>query len=265
MNQNPLIELKNLSYAYGGHTVLRDITLTIDKGDTVAIIGKNGAGKSTLLKCIAGYLPSAAGEVALSGRAIGDVSPRKRAAFMAYVPQLQGRLLPFTVYEYVMLGRYPYQNFLALPREEDKKIVMESLQITDTADFARRGMNSLSGGELQRVFLAGAVSQRARILLLDEPATFLDPKHQETIQRVLERIHAEFGTTVLTVTHDVNLALGRYAKVFVLTEGACFFYGKAEELSAQSPQILERVFDIPFDAAKIKDRQPIFIPRRITP
>ena len=137
------------------------------------------------------------------------------AHLIAFVPQANNRTLPpFAVREFIMLGRFPFQGFFALPSKRDKIIVDAALQLTDTEALSDRLLTTLSGGELQRVFLAAAVAQRTAILLLDEPMAFLDPMHQELIQRSIDRIHEEFSTTIIAVTHDVNHALNRfYARV----------------------------------------------------
>jgi iron complex transport system ATP-binding protein len=261
----PVIEIKNLSFSYAGRDVLSDISLSIGKDETWSFIGKNGAGKSTLIKCIAGLLPVKPGTVLINGIDILKSKPRDRAKIISYVPQAAGRTFPaYTVYDYVMLGRFPYRGLLAIPNNADRKAVMESLRLTDTIDLKDRFMTTLSGGELQRVFLAGAVSQQAEVLLLDEPATFLDPLHQEMIRKTLDKIHNEFGMTILTVTHDVNTAIVKNSNILALVNGKPFYAGATGAFLKQCPGILQEIFSIQFETADcVSSNRTIIVPGEI--
>jgi len=248
---SPIIETKNLSFAYNGRMVLQGISLAIEKGQTWSIIGKNGAGKSTLIKCIAGLLPVPAGTVLVNSIDILRMKPRERAKVISYVPQAAGRVhASYTVHDYVMLGRFPYQGLMAISNENDRKIVLDALQLTDVAHLKDRLMTTLSGGELQRVFLAGAVAQQSEILLLDEPATFLDPLHQEMIRKTLDRIHIEFGTSVITITHDANAAISRFTNLLALVDDRLFYCGTTTDFRQQCPAILTDIFSVGFEEAR---------------
>jgi iron complex transport system ATP-binding protein len=261
----PVIEIKNLSFSYAGKSVLSDISLSIGKNETWSFIGKNGAGKSTLIKCIAGLLPVNPGAVLVKGVDIQKQKPRERAKIISYVPQAAGRTLPaYSVYDYVMLGRFPYRGLLAIPNTADRKAVMESLCLTDTIDLEDRCMTTLSGGELQRVFLAGAVAQQAEVLLLDEPATFLDPLHQEIIRKTLDKIHNEFGMTILTITHDVNTAIIKNDNILALVNGRPFYAGTTSVFLNQCPSILQEIFSIPFETSIcVSSNRSIIVPGEI--
>ncbi len=247
-----LIEAKNLSFAYNGKSVLSGISVGIGAGERWAVIGMNGAGKSTLIRCMAGLERPKSGRISFRGRDITLHSARDLAKVIAYVPQAQGRAAPFTVFDYVLMGRFPYQGFMATPTLEDRKIVRESLELTDTAAFSDRLMSTLSGGELQRVLIAGAVSQRTPILFLDEPATFLDPLHQELVRKALTRIHAEFNTTILTVTHDINDAIAMNTNILALVSGTCYYAGSAREFASRCPQVLWDIYGIGFVEARLE-------------
>jgi iron complex transport system ATP-binding protein len=244
------IDLKNLSFAYGEKTVLKNITFSVANGETWSIIGKNGAGKSTLIKCIAGLLPVCPGSVFINGIDIGKLRPRDKAKIISYVPQAAMRnLAPYTVFDFVMLGRFPYQGIMAIPDKMDRQIVSEAIRLSDVEGLTERVMTTLSGGELQRVFLAGAVAQRTRILLLDEPSTFLDPLHQELMRKTLERIHSEFGTIIITITHDVNVAITNFAHILALSNSSLFFAGTVKQFTEKCPEVLEDIFSIRFEKA----------------
>ncbi|MGA3051549.1 MAG: ABC transporter ATP-binding protein [Chitinispirillaceae bacterium] len=244
----PLIAVNSLSFGYApGSRALENIFLEVEEKSTWAIIGKNGSGKSTLLKCLCGLLRSRAGAITIQGKPLGSFRPRELAHLIAFVPQAHNRLLPpFSVRDFVMLGRFPFQGFFALPSGKDKTIVDAALQLTDTGALADRILTTLSGGELQRVFLASAVAQKTAILLLDEPMAFLDPMHQELIQRSIDRIHEEFSTTIIAVTHDVNHALNRFTHVCALSLGAPYYEGTCDNFKGSALRLLHDIYSIPF-------------------
>ncbi len=254
-----MIDIQELSFSYGDKRVLKSISLSISHGERWAIIGPNGVGKSTLIRCIAGLEKCYTGSIKVKNRDVNAYIPRNRAKIIAYVPQAQDFHLPYTAYEYVMMGRFPYQSFMAVASEEDKKCVNAAIELTDTNSFANRAMYTLSGGELQRVLLAGAVAQRTGILLLDEPATFLGPLHQELIRQALERIHNEYRCTILTVTHDVNTALFRYDKVLALVDGAAYYTGNVDKLIENYSSALKDIFGMLFIKIDCNDHGRSFV------
>lgn len=258
-----LIAVNSLSFGYAPDSrVLENISLEVEEKSTWAIIGKNGSGKSTLLKCLCGLLRSRAGAIAIKEKPLASYRPRELAHLIAFVPQANNRLLPpFSVREFVMLGRFPFQGFFAFPTGRDTTIVDAALQFTDTETLADRLLTTLSGGELQRVFLASAVAQRTPILLLDEPMAFLDPMHQELIQRSIDRIHEEFSTTIIAVTHDVNHALSRFTHVCALSQGAPIYEGTCDDFKESALKLLHDIYSITFYEIKsYDDRHRYYLP-----
>jgi iron complex transport system ATP-binding protein len=261
----PILEINKLNFSYGNKAVLSNISFCVSVGETWAIIGRNGAGKSTFIRSAAGLVPVSRGMIRINGKDLDNIGARERAKIFSYVPQANSRSLPsFSVFDYVMLGRFPYQGIMAVPNAKDRDIVSHALQLTDTHKLSCRYITTLSGGEIQRVFLAGAVAQQTAILLLDEPATFLDPLHQELVGKTLERIRKEFNTTIITVTHDINNAIFRNSNILALVDGTQFFAGTAKEFLAKSPAILNDVYAIPFEEAKSGDSlRRMFIAKEI--
>ncbi|MBD3344978.1 MAG: ATP-binding cassette domain-containing protein [Chitinivibrionales bacterium] len=245
------VTITNLTFNYNGQPILKGIDFTARRGERWGIIGRNGAGKSTLIRCMAGLEKGVFDSIAVDGESLNSISQRSLAQFIAYVPQIHSGIYPFSVREYVMMGRFPYQGLMSIPSKQDKRIVDDALAIVGMSSFADRRMYALSGGEMQRVFLAGAVAQQAGVLLLDEPGTFLDPYHQELLQKALDRIHDEFKTTIVTVTHDINDALGHYSKILALVDGSVYFKGPSTELMADSTKQLKEIYGVTF--TKIND------------
>jgi len=203
------------------------------------------------------------GNILINGKKISGYSPRQLARIITYVPQIHGLMLSYTVNEYVMMGRFPYQGFMAIASKDDYDSVSKALELTHTEMFAGRRMNTLSGGELQRVLLAGAVAQHTSILLLDEPATFLDPLHQELTRNALDRIHDSLNSTIITVTHDINDAISRNNNVLALSDGKVYYAGRTEGLSENYFTSLKDIYGLEFTEAIVSSTgQKIYVPAR---
>ena len=200
-------QLENVAFAYRpGHPVLRDISLTVQRGTFLAVVGPNGAGKSTLLNLLAGLLKPQSGTLAIDGVDMQSYRHSDLARKIAVVRQEFVPAFGFTVTETVMMARTPHYGTLGFESRADRKLVTEALQRTDTAQFASRPLAGLSGGERQRVFIARALAQNTPILLLDEPTSFLDLKHQVGIYDLLKSIQRNQDRTIIAITHDINLA-----------------------------------------------------------
>jgi iron complex transport system ATP-binding protein len=225
-----MLKIQNLSVSYGVRPVLKNISLEISKGETLALLGPNGSGKSTLLRAISGLLPPTHGTVSLSGHLINGLRPAERARWISVVPQ--NALLPpaFSAWETVLLGRTPYINFLGQLSAADEKIARQALEKADALSLADRRMGELSGGEQQRVLLARALAQSTPLLLLDEPTTHLDLQHQMGLLDLVHKLARECGLTVVIALHDLNLA-ARYAdRIALLVEGQIKSLGTAKQV-----------------------------------
>jgi iron complex transport system ATP-binding protein len=255
----PLLELRDFSIELGGRVILRGLGFALARAERVAVVGPNGAGKSTLLKCLARILSGARGEARLDGRALAAFRQDELARRVAYVPQAAGVSIPFTVEEFLFMGRYPHLGPIAAAGERDRGAVERALKDTGTLELRERYLDTLSGGERQKVFLAAALAQEAELLLLDEHTAFLDPHHQVEIQRVLRRVHDERGTALLAVTHDLNGALAHFERVLALREGEIRFDGPSSAFA--EPAILRDVFRHDFVIARHPSAErPIVLP-----
>jgi iron complex transport system ATP-binding protein len=208
------LDIEGVGVRLGGQEILRDVTLEVTAGSWVCAIGPNGAGKTTLLHAVAG-LVAFEGRADLWGRALSAYPRRERARLVALVPQQPVIPEGVTVQDYVLLGRTPHLGVLGSERRSDLVAVGQALDRLDLGWAAERRLDTLSGGELQRVVLARALAQEAPLLLLDEPTTGLDLGHQITVLELVDELRRESGLTVLSTMHDLTLA-GRFADRFAL-------------------------------------------------
>lgn len=239
-----VLDIRDFSFCLGGKEILRQVSFSVARGEFLSIVGPNGAGKTTLVKCIDRLLVGGSGRIEVFGRPLESYRQKDLARRISYVPQADGRIIPFTVRQFVLMGRYPYLNPFSSIDREGRRAVDDALRMTGTAEFAERRLDTLSGGERQKVYIAAALAQGADILLLDEPTTFLDYRHQAEIRDLLTRINHEGGTTIVCVTHDLNRAALDSDRIVALCGGRVAFIGTPAEI--MNPEALERLFQTPF-------------------
>jgi iron complex transport system ATP-binding protein len=214
-----MLHVKHLEVKLGGVEILHGIDLTVRAGEWVTVIGPNGAGKSTLLRAIGGAHPYT-GMVTIDGTLTSELPRRRRAQLVATVAQQPVVPPGMLVLDYVLLGRTPYIPLLGRESAADVAIVEQTLRQLDLVRFARRPLETLSGGEQQRVFLARVLAQGAPLLLLDEPTSALDIGHQQEVLDLVDTLRREHGLTVLATMHDLSIA-GEYAdRMVLLADGA---------------------------------------------
>ncbi len=218
------LQVENVSIAYNGHPVLRDVSFTISHGARVAVVGPNGAGKSTLFKALVGLMPVRAGQIIIHGQL-----PNHHKECVAYVPQREqvDWNFPVTVYDVVMMGRYGNLGWLHRPGKSDDAIVARCLEQMQMTNLARAPIGELSGGQQQRVFLARALAQEPHIVLMDEPFTGVDAATQQTTLELLPQLQNQ-GVTVIVSTHDLNLASTRFDLVLLLNRRVIAFGNAAQ-------------------------------------
>jgi iron complex transport system ATP-binding protein len=238
-----IIEVENLSFGYTSETaILKDMSFEVKAGVFLAIAGPNGAGKSTLLNLMCRALIPESGTVRIDAAAIESYSRRALAAKVAVVRQEFVPIFGFSVMETVLMARTPYYGSMGFESRTDREIANEALEATDTARFASRPLSSLSSGERQRVFIARALAQNSLIMLLDEPTSFLDLKHQVGIYDLLKAAQVEKGKTIVAVTHDINLASQYCDEILLLGADGSFHIG--ETRTVLSPEKIRKVFDV---------------------
>ena len=226
-----MLEIRDLTAGYPGHPVLRYVNLTIPKGKVTVIAGPNGCGKSTLLKAVAGILPGEK-QLYLDGAPLHDLSPRELARKIAYLPQT--RPVPeITAERLVLHGRFPWLGYPRRYRPEDLALARQVMEKLDIDTLAHRNVASLSGGQRQKVYLAMALAQDTPVMLLDEPDTFLDIRHQLQLMDLVQALARE-GKTVALVLHDLALALERADHLVVMKDGAVAGAGTPEEIYGEN-------------------------------
>jgi len=254
-----IIQVENLSFGYCAGTILKELSFEVNQGQFLAIAGPNGAGKTTLLNLLCGLLRPKAGSIKIDTADIESYSVKKLAQKIAIVRQEFVPVFDFTVTEMVSMARTPYLGTFGFESKADKEIVKEAIEMTETAQFASRPLAKLSGGERQRVFIARALAQDTAILLLDEPTSFLDLKHQVGIYDLLKAAQLEKGKTIVAVTHDINLAAQYCNEVLLLgrTPSCNYQYGKSKDVF--SPEQIKKVFGVRTFVGKV-GQEKFFLP-----
>jgi iron complex transport system ATP-binding protein len=248
-----LLQVDNVSYAYssprrqreGRHDVLDGVTFQIARGRIVGLLGPNGAGKTTLLRLLGGTLEPGRGRVTLERRDVRTFTRREFARRVAVVPQETHAAFDFTALEIVLMGRYAHLGPFALEGAADLAIARDALAATGTAHLEARRFATLSGGEKQRVIIAGALAQEADVLLLDEPTASLDLGYQIGIAALLLRLNRERGTTMVISTHDLNLAASVCTELVLLKAGRVLAHGEAA--AVLTPEAVRLLYDVEAD------------------
>jgi len=237
-----MIQVENVNFWYLENQVLRDLNFSITDGEFVGIIGPNGAGKSTLLKLINRLLIPGKGRISLHRKPLRFYSPKELARLIGYVQQDFSTTFNYTALDIVLMGRFPHQKALAFDTAEDVRISLQAMESTDCHYLKSRDFHTLSGGEKQRVVLASALAQEPQILLLDEPTSSLDLRHQVHFYQILLKLKNERKMTILTVTHDINLAVQFCERIIILKEGAIVADGLTRNILQK--EILQYTYDV---------------------
>ena len=254
-----ILDIRDISLNFRDKSILTDVSFSVSSGEFFVIIGPNGAGKTSLLKVLAGLQKSDRGSVTVKGKNVSQYRRRNLSQIMAIVPQQIEVGFPFTVADAVIMGRSPHLGILGMESENDFYIAGEAMKFTDVAHLADRKLYQLSGGELQRVIIARAICQQPEIILLDEPTTALDPAHQLKIMDLMEKFRREQGTTIIMVSHDLNLASMYGDRLLLLKEGRVVKSGAPRNVL--SKELLEESYGCRMQI----DESPLGQAVRVTP
>lgn len=261
MEHNNQISVKNLRYGYEkGKEIIHGVNVSFAPGKMTALLGANGCGKSTFLNLIAGVLRPDAGEILVNETNIRLLNRKALAKMIAVVHQSNSAPGDMTVEKLVMAGRTPYREWFHGISQEDERAVREALEDTDTLELASRPVLSLSGGQMQRVWLAMALAQETDILLLDEITTYLDIHYQLELLHLIAELNRKKGLTVIMVLHDLNLALDYCQEAVVMKNGQILAAGAAEQ--AVEETVLEAAFDVAVSIVTAGDRRHCIFRRK---
>ena len=251
------LKIKDVEFSYASVPILKDVCIELRASEMLSVVGPNGAGKSTLLRCIDRILKPQRGSILLDEREIKEMSRMELAKKMGYIPQSSAQVFPATVFDTVLMGRRPHIGWRS--NEKDMKKVLETLQMLNIKSFAMRDINELSGGQQQKVFIARALTQEPDVLLLDEPTSNLDIKHQLEVMDIIKNIVREKGIAAIMAIHDLNLA-SRYAdRIIMMNGGEVFDAGDAA--SVLTPENIKHVYDVEVEVPNHGGR-PYIVPVR---
>lgn len=224
-----LLDVRDLSVNIADKTLLSTLTFQIKQGEHLCVLGPNGAGKSTLLKALLGIIKPSSGCTTINKQAISQLSQKQLAQQISYAPQAYGQTLNFIVIDFIKMSRYAYHSALSDWSADDQTALEKAIEITKIEPFLTRQMNTLSGGEQQRIMIAASICQQATLLLLDEPTSFLDPHHQTEMHQLIRQLNQQYAMSIIEVSHDLNHAVQHSSAILALKQGKKMWFGKASE------------------------------------
>lgn len=250
-----IIDGRDIRFSYDGIEVIKGVNLCIDQGTIVGLLGANGVGKSTLLKLLTGILTVNHGKILYKSKDLKYLSKREISKRIAYVPQSPIFGFPFTVSEIVKMGRAPHLGRFEFENDRDNVLAFQAMETVGITHLQDRLVSEISGGEKQLTSFARALAQEPELMVLDEPATFLDLRHKTEILRLLLRLKRERNITIIAATHDVFSALFYFDKLIILKDGAILAEGECDRVLTDD--ILSKAYDI--DVTVIKEDGKIFV------
>lgn len=249
------LDIKNLVFGYNDRNVLDDVSFSVDAPAFVSVLGPNGVGKSTLIHCINRILEPRSGTVEVDGRDVSDIPKKELAKFMAYVPCTSATAFPMSVADTVMLGRYPHSGNRRT--DDDLRAVHSALKMMGIEDLAMRSFNELSAGQHQKVMLARGLVQEPRILLLDEPTSNLDVRHQLDVTKMLKRLSVEKGILIIMISHDINIAAKYADQIILMFQGDVYDVGTPNEVITK--ENLKTVYGVESEIVMDDDRPHVIL------
>ena len=252
------LEIRDLHFSYRNHEVLKGLNLTVSDGEMVSLLGRNGAGKTTLMRLIPGFLKATEQSILIDGKPVLQMSLRERASYMAYIPQITRSVFPYSVRTSILMGCSNRLSLLQNPGAKEEQRVEEVIDLLNIRAIADRNMETISGGERQLVLIARALMQDARLLILDEPTSFLDYGNQLL---VLERVQelAEQGYSCIYSTHNPDLALSHSTRAVVMKDGVIVFDDRPTSLFGTD--VLSNVYGRKIEIARTENGGMVCIPQ----
>ena len=249
-----MIEIRNITKAYGKTVVVDDVSLTIKRGGVVALVGANGAGKSTLLSLISRLLPATSGQVMLDGQDIARTPGSVLAQKLAVLRQDNSLTTRMSVEGLVSFGRFPHSK--GHLTSEDRKQIEQALQYLDLCSIRKDFLDEISGGQRQRAFIAMSLSQNTDFLLLDEPLNNLDIKHAVTMMGVFRSMAEDFGKTIVVVLHDINFASCYADRIIAMRDGRILHDGRSDDIIV--PSVIRDIYGIDTSIHQIEGQKLVY-------
>ena len=240
-SDKPMLDFENVDFTYEkGSPFIKDISLSIENGEFIGLLGANGSGKSTILKLASGILEPLSGQVHLWGKDLGSFPNKDRAKLLSYLPQFLDMNIPFTVKEFVGMGLYPYDT-------KPELTVDDAIGMVGLTEYSESFITNISGGEKRRVYIAMTLLQGAGLVLLDEPLANLDIKYQIELLRLLKELRAKRNITVVMALHDINIAY-QFDRIILVKEGRIISNGTPDEVL--TAELLKKAFDVDVEIKK---------------
>lgn len=251
------LKVRDVEFGYTSVPILKDVCIELAGSEVLGVVGPNGAGKSTLIRCIDRILKPQRGSILLDGRDINEMRLMELAKRMGYVPQSTSQIFPATVFDTVLMGRRPHLGWRSSEKDEEK--VLDVLQMLNIENLAMRDINELSGGQQQKVFIARALVQEPDVLLLDEPTSNLDIRHQLEVMEIITSIVREKKISAIMAIHDLNLA-SRYADRIVMLNGGTII-DAGNPSSVLTPKNIKQVYGVEA-VVRNESERPFIVPIR---
>lgn len=252
------IQIKDLEFCYGDKMILTGTNLEIAGGELVSIVGPNGTGKSTLVKCMNGLLKAQRGEIKIDNADVKKITRKQIAKKVSYVPQASTSLFNLNVFDMVLFGRRPHTTWRS--SREDRVKALKALKILNIEDLALNNFNELSGGQQQKVIIARALAQETEIIILDEPISNLDIRHQMEVMDTIRELVDKAGISAVMVAHDLNIATRYSDRIVIMNKGEIIAVGKPEKVLTK--ESIADVYGVEADLFRI-DNKPYIIPTSV--
>lgn len=249
------LRIKDVCFSYSSVPVLHDVSFDLSGNELVSILGPNGVGKSTLIHCINKILAPTSGTVLIDGRDVSEIKLKELAKQIGYVPYSANDSFPLSVIDTVMIGRHPHSKWGTLDKDLD--IVYDTLRMLGISHLAMRAFNELSAGQHQKVMLARGLVQEPEILLLDEPTSNLDVRHQLDVTKMLRRLSREKGILIVMISHDINIAAKYSDKIILMHEGSVFDIGTPDKVI--TAENLRTVYGVTAEITKDDDAPHVIL------
>ena len=238
-----ILKIENLDISINGREIIKDISFNVQRGEILGVIGPNGSGKTTLFRSISGVLKASGGNIVFDNKNIKNYSSKELAKKMSVIPQMIEITYPFSVEEFILMGRFPHSGRYGYSAHKDYEVINKIMKMTGIEEIKNRKMNELSGGERQRVLIAQGFARETGFMMLDEPTSHLDIYHQVQLLNLLNNYNKECGLTILVVLHDLNLAASYCDRLILLKDGTIYKEGSVKDVLTY--QNIEYVYGTP--------------------